>query len=89
MSESDSDETNDNEITENFISKDGKYVWTDQMPNLDNAGRRAAENIMDTKPGPTIYAITRMTSIESSFDLLMPREIVKIIIDMTNLEGKL
>lgn len=89
LSESDSDETNDNEITENFISKDKKYVWTAPIPNLDNAGRRAAENIMDTKPGPTLYAITRMTSIESSFDLLMPREIVKIIIDMTNLEGKL
>lgn len=49
-------------------------------------GRLPIQDIMHCKPGPTLYAIARCDSIESSFDLFwLP--IQKIVADMTNLEG--
>ncbi|KAJ8405688.1 hypothetical protein AAFF_G00316680 [Aldrovandia affinis] len=40
-------------------------------------------------PGPTRIAVTRITDIKSVFELLMPKSIQKIVIEMTNLEGGL
>ena len=85
FSNGESVETEQN-IWNTYVSKDGKYVWTDKNPDGDY-GRRAAENIMDTKPGPTLYAITRTYSVESSFDLFMTTELLNIVIEMTNIEG--
>ena len=68
------------------ISKDVKYVWTDIDPE-GNYGRPATENIMNTKPGPTLYAVSKTYCIESSVDLFMPFELINIVIEMTNIEG--
>ena len=46
------------------------------------------ENIVRMTPGPTRYATSRVDDIKSSFQLFSPESIVKIILEMTNLEGR-
>ena len=41
---------------------------------------------MNTKPGPTLYDVSRTCCIESSYDLVMPHELINIVIEMTNIE---
>ena len=48
----------------------------------------SAENIIKTVPEPTRMAVTHVTDIRSTFELVMPDSIQKIILEMTNLEGK-
>ena len=69
-----------------YVSKDGKYVWTAINPE-GNYGRRAAENTMNTIPGPNLYAVSRTCCIDSSFDLVMPPELINIVIEVTTMEG--
>lgn len=38
--------------------------------------------------GPTRYATARISTIKSSFDLFMTEEILQIVLDMTNLQGR-
>ena len=46
------------------------------------------ENIIKMMPGPTRYATSRVDDINSNFQLLLPDSIERIIVEMTNLEGK-
>lgn len=38
--------------------------------------------------GPTIYAISRIYDVESSFNLLFTAEMIQLILEMTNLQGR-
>ncbi|XP_029900733.1 piggyBac transposable element-derived protein 4-like [Myripristis murdjan] len=54
----------------------------------DVQGGAAPANVIKMTPGITRFAMTRVSDIKSCFDLFLPWSIKKIIIDMTNLEGK-
>ena len=69
-----------------FMSKNGEIQWS-SSPNIRQT-RMSAENIIKTVPGPTRMAVTRVTDIKSAFELVMPNSIQKIILEMTNLEGR-
>ncbi len=69
-----------------FMSKNGEIQWF-SSPNMRQA-KLSAENIIKTVPGPTRTAVTRVTDIKSAFELVMPNSIQKIILEMTNLEGR-
>ncbi|KRX22160.1 PiggyBac transposable element-derived protein 4 [Trichinella nelsoni] len=51
-------------------------------------GRLAESNMMKLPPGPTSYTITKVIEIRSSFALFISSRIEKIILQMTNVEGK-
>lgn len=70
-----------------YPSKDGKYMWSEKS-DRSSAGRYSTENILNTVPGPTQYAISRVTNIKSAFELFIPPDVEKIIIEMSNTEGK-
>ncbi|XP_048874855.1 piggyBac transposable element-derived protein 4-like [Brienomyrus brachyistius] len=59
--------------------------WSSVPPDVH--GRTAAEKIRKT-PGITRFAVTRVSDIKTCFDLFMPLSLKKVIIAMTNLEGK-
>ncbi|XP_076608401.1 LOW QUALITY PROTEIN: uncharacterized protein LOC143333911 [Chaetodon auriga] len=69
-----------------FMSKNGEIQWS-SSPNMRQA-KLSAENIIKTVPGPTRMAVTRVRDIKSAFELVMPNSIQKIILEMTNLEGR-
>ena len=69
-----------------FMSKNSEIQWS-SSPNIRQT-RMSAENIIKTVPGPTRMAVTRVTDIKSAFELVMPNSIQKIILEMTNLEGR-
>lgn len=69
-----------------FLSKDKKTVWYDKCIG-SLVGRKRDENVITTTPGPTQYAIARVTDIKSTFELFMTKEMQTIIITMTNIEG--
>nr|XP_033504757.1 piggyBac transposable element-derived protein 4-like [Epinephelus lanceolatus] len=39
-------------------------------------------------PGPTCYAIVRVSNIESTFDLFFTEDMIELLVDMTNLQGR-
>ncbi|KAJ8358229.1 hypothetical protein AAFF_G00021480 [Aldrovandia affinis] len=39
------------------------------------------------RPGPTRYAITRISDVTSAFDLFITKEIIQLVVEMTNLQG--
>ncbi|KAL7388235.1 hypothetical protein ABVT39_009596 [Epinephelus coioides] len=39
-------------------------------------------------PGPTRYAIVRVSNIESTFDLFFTEDMIELLVDMTNLQGR-
>ncbi|KAJ8383622.1 hypothetical protein AAFF_G00215930 [Aldrovandia affinis] len=39
------------------------------------------------RPGPTRYAITRISDVTSAFELFITKEIIQVVVDMTNLQG--
>ncbi|XP_029907418.1 piggyBac transposable element-derived protein 4-like [Myripristis murdjan] len=72
--------------SETYMSKNGEIQWS-SSPNKRQA-KLSAENIIKTVPGPTRMAVTRVTDIKSTFELVMPDSIKKVILEMTNLEGR-
>ncbi|XP_037553572.1 piggyBac transposable element-derived protein 4-like [Nematolebias whitei] len=73
-------------VTETYKSKKGNITWS-AIPPVSH-GREAAENVMKMTPGITRFALTRVSDIKTCFDLFMPLSLKKVIIAMTNLEGK-
>ncbi|XP_060786554.1 piggyBac transposable element-derived protein 3-like [Neoarius graeffei] len=69
-----------------FTSKNGEIQWF-SSPN-PHQQKRSVENIIKTTPGPTRMAVSRVTDIKSAFELVMPNSVQKIILEMTNLEGR-
>ena len=69
-----------------FQSKNGNLLW--HSSPRERGGRVRGENIVRMTPGPTRYAVSRVDEIKSSFQLFLPESIEKIIIDMSNLEGR-
>lgn len=82
-----SDEESEEEPPSSFISKDGKLTWY-KNPDRSWVGRKSEENVISTPPGPTLYAVNRVSDIESSFELFMTKGMQDIIINMTNIEGR-
>ncbi|XP_040268703.1 piggyBac transposable element-derived protein 4-like [Bufo bufo] len=71
---------------ETFKSKSGKICWSSEPPDLH--GRAAAADVIKMTPGITKFAMTRVSDIKTCFELFMPLSLKKVIIAMTNLEGK-
>ena len=69
-----------------FQSKNGNLLW--HSSPQERGGRVREENIVRMTPGPTRYAISRVDEIKSSFQLFLPESIERIVLDMTNLEGR-
>ncbi|XP_037530523.1 piggyBac transposable element-derived protein 4-like [Nematolebias whitei] len=69
-----------------WTSKDGKIKWS-TSPH-QSQGRLSSCNVIKMIPGPTRFAVTRVDDIESAFQLFISPPIEKIILNMTNLEGK-
>ncbi|KAM4023886.1 LOW QUALITY PROTEIN: uncharacterized protein ACNLHF_024838 [Anomaloglossus baeobatrachus] len=87
-----SSDQSDEEVTgaeapaERFKSKSGKISWSSVPPDVH--GKADAGNVIKMTPGITRFAVTRVSDIKTCFDLFMPLSIKKVIIAMTNLEGK-
>ncbi|XP_059209533.1 piggyBac transposable element-derived protein 4-like [Centropristis striata] len=80
-------ETQQSSSTEGtWTSKDGKIKWS-TSPH-QSRGRLSSSNVIKMTPGPTRFAVTRVDDIESAFQLFISPPIEKIILDMTNLEGR-
>ncbi|XP_058470744.1 piggyBac transposable element-derived protein 4-like [Solea solea] len=69
-----------------WISKSRNIVWSPTEnqtvpyePDTDDT---------DLKPGPTLWATSKMHSLESAFDLFITEEIVNVIVEMTNSQGR-
>nr|XP_046255654.1 piggyBac transposable element-derived protein 4-like [Scatophagus argus] len=69
-----------------WASKDGKIKWS-TSPH-QSRGRLSSSNVIKMTPGPTRFAVTRVDDIQSAFQLFISPPIEKIILEMTNLEGK-
>ncbi|KAF3689302.1 hypothetical protein EXN66_Car004974 [Channa argus] len=82
-----SDEVTSGEFAERFKSKDGKIFWR-SVPH-DAQGGAAAANLIIMTPGITRLAVTRVSDIKTYFELFMPLSLKRVILDMTNLEGKM
>ena len=68
-------------------SKSGDIVWM-TWPVEQVTGRRAAENVMHIKPGPTRFATRNVDSPVSAFRLFMRDPLLNEIEKWTNIEGK-
>ncbi|XP_041811933.1 piggyBac transposable element-derived protein 4-like [Chelmon rostratus] len=66
------------------LSKNGEIEWSSSPVGEPP---HTAANIIRMVPGPTRFAVTHLQDIKSSFELLIPHTIQKIVLDMTNLEG--
>uniref|UniRef100_A0A665ULX8 PiggyBac transposable element-derived protein domain-containing protein n=1 Tax=Echeneis naucrates TaxID=173247 RepID=A0A665ULX8_ECHNA len=91
--DTDTSDESDEEVTggeaapaERFKSKNGKIFWS-SVPH-DEHGRAAAANVIKMTPGITRFAVTRVSDIKTCFELFMPLTLKRVIIAMTNLEGK-
>ncbi|XP_019123568.2 piggyBac transposable element-derived protein 4 isoform X1 [Larimichthys crocea] len=73
------------EPTAGWTSKNGKIVWS---PTNDETLRYVPQTKGRLTPGPTHYAIARISDPLSSFALLLTDEILQYIVDMTNLQGR-
>lgn len=74
-------------VDEIYLSKNGNITWN-TTPPPQRPGRASAARIMKLTPGPTRYACSHVEDIKSAFLLFFPMSIQKILIEMTNLEGK-
>ena len=93
MEETDTTDQSEEEVTdaeaapaESIQSKNGNIRWSTVPPDVH--GRTAAANIIKMTPGVTRFAVTRVSDIKTCFDLFLPLSLKKVIIAMTNLEGK-
>ncbi|XP_044045463.1 piggyBac transposable element-derived protein 4-like [Siniperca chuatsi] len=64
-------------------SKNGQIVWS---PTHAETLRYFPAKCVT--PGPTRYATARITTVKSCFDLFITEEIIQLILDMTNLQGR-
>ncbi|KAM4031867.1 LOW QUALITY PROTEIN: piggyBac transposable element-derived protein 4-like [Anomaloglossus baeobatrachus] len=93
LEDTDSSDQSDEEVTgaeaapaERFKSKSDKISWSSVPPDVH--GRADAANVIKMTPGITRFAVTRVSDNKTCFDLFMRLSIKKVIIAMTNLEGK-
>ncbi|XP_059196338.1 piggyBac transposable element-derived protein 4-like [Centropristis striata] len=70
-------------LVSEWTSKNGQ-IW---FPSNDATLRYVAPG-RGLIPGPTNYATTRIHDVKSSFDLFFTAEIISIIVQMTNLQGR-
>ncbi|XP_021162792.2 piggyBac transposable element-derived protein 3 isoform X1 [Fundulus heteroclitus] len=68
-----------------WTSKDGNIKWS---TSPQSRGRPSSANVIKMTPGPTRFAITRIDEIHSAFQLFISPPIERIILEMTNLEGR-
>nr|XP_033488734.1 piggyBac transposable element-derived protein 4-like [Epinephelus lanceolatus] len=71
---------------DNFKSKDGNMEWSAEPPIIKRGMHRAER--LRGQPGPTLYAVSRVDTIKSAFELFITPSIENIVLDMTNLEGR-
>ncbi|XP_044023761.1 piggyBac transposable element-derived protein 3-like [Siniperca chuatsi] len=64
-------------------SKNGQIVWS---PTHTEMLRYIP--VPCVNPGPTRYAISRISTLKSCFDLFLTEEIITCVLDMTNLQGR-
>ena len=69
-----------------WASKDGNIKWSTSPPQ--SRGRLSSSNVIKMTPGPTRFAVTRVDGIQSAFQLFISPPIERIILEMTNLEGR-
>eukprot|EP00064_Thunnus_orientalis_P011091 superscaffoldBa00001567_g11121 len=86
--ESSEDRTENGECMEEkedpgWKSRNGQIVWS---PSHAETLRYFPATALT--PGPTRYAIARISNVKSCFDLLITEEITQLLVDMTNLQGR-
>ncbi|GLD62735.1 piggyBac transposable element-derived protein 4-like protein [Lates japonicus] len=69
-----------------FKSRKGDVSWSSSP--LDTQCREPRENILKMTPGPTRYAVSHAQDIKSTFELFFPQPLQKILLEMTNMEGR-
>ena len=82
---SDEEEPFESEDLMTFQCKDGNVLWS-SIPPSDRWRMLCAERERNTQE-PTTYVISHADSIKSTFELFMPEEIEKNVLEMTNKEG--
>jgi hypothetical protein len=65
---------------------DGEIEWSSCSRKEPT---RMAANMIRMQPGPSRMVVTHLQDIKSSFELFIPGNIQKQILDLTNLEGRL
>ncbi|KAK7120985.1 hypothetical protein R3I94_020837 [Phoxinus phoxinus] len=75
------------EVEATYQSKNGNILWTSTTPS-ERRGRLPTHRVIKMTPGPTRFACSNAKDIISTFELFFPDPIKKIMIEMSNLEGK-
>ncbi|CAM4728931.1 unnamed protein product [Leuciscus chuanchicus] len=70
-----------------YQSKNGNILWT-STTHSERRGRIPTHRVIKMTPGPTKFACSNAKDIISTFELFFPNNIKKILIEMSNLEGK-
>lgn len=70
---------------ETWTSKDGNIEWSSSQ---QRQGRLSSSNVIKMTPGLTGFAVIRVDEIPAAFQLLISPPIERIILEMTNLEGR-
>ncbi|XP_071369448.1 piggyBac transposable element-derived protein 4-like [Centroberyx affinis] len=70
--------------SDEWRSKHGQIVWSPTHAET----LRYIPAATGVTPGPTRYATARISTVKSCFDLFVTEEIIQILLDMTNLQGK-
>ncbi|KAG1971378.1 hypothetical protein F2P79_002510 [Pimephales promelas] len=76
------------EVEAAYQSKNGNILWTSTSPSERGRGRIPSHRVIKMTPGPTRLACSYAKDIISTFELFFPDDIKKILIGMSNLEGK-
>nr|XP_023665676.1 piggyBac transposable element-derived protein 4-like isoform X1 [Paramormyrops kingsleyae] len=67
-----------------FMSRNGQIKWS----SSPKVAQPRPPTRLKMKPGPTRMAVSRVHDIRSAFELFISNSIQKIVLNMTNLEGK-
>ncbi|XP_070778216.1 piggyBac transposable element-derived protein 4-like [Enoplosus armatus] len=72
------------ELAAEWMSRDGRIMW------FPTAKETLHYNPVPTgiTPGPTLYAVARISSLRSAFDLFITEEIIHLLCTHTNLHGR-
>uniref|UniRef100_UPI003AB0FFAC piggyBac transposable element-derived protein 4-like n=1 Tax=Centroberyx gerrardi TaxID=166262 RepID=UPI003AB0FFAC len=70
--------------SDEWKSKNGQIVWSPSHAET----LRYFPAATGMTPGPTRYATARISTVKSCFDLFMTEEIIQLLLDMTNLQGR-
>ena len=84
--EEESEEEDPAETEENFLSKNETLIWSSITPS--DRRRMSTAVRVTSHHGPTLYAVSRIDDIKSTFDLFLPKPIEEIVLAMTNKEGQ-